>query len=196
MKALARILALTALALSGLTVFAQDEQPGTTITYDLSTSFCGTTGGASAAGYPLMNCYGIQFALPGMPAGSGGSTWVYTSTKYANPPGAYVPYGWGYFFGNSDLVGQQYTITSSSMSPLPSTLTPYRGFPPAPYVCNNNCSTFTANITGATPDDGGTYSAVLTANLYYYISGGSGRGGGGYGTHVIVTGGTLVVKYN
>jgi hypothetical protein len=205
MRSTIRTILLTAalfLIAAVVNIFAQDEQPGTTVTYDLSTSFCGTTGGASAAGYPLFNCYSVAFAFPGMPAGSGGSTWVYTSTRYANPPGAYVPYGWGFFNGNSDLAGAQYTITSSSMNPLPATLTPYRGFPPAPYVCNNNCSTFTANITGTTPDDNGTYSAVLTANLYYYYACGSGRGGGGCGNHVIVLpsqpgdGTGIVVKYN
>jgi hypothetical protein len=199
MKELRNILLLTLACLAIATVSAQDETPGTTVTYQLNTTFCGSTGG-SIYGFPAVNCYGIQFALPGQPAGSGGSTWVYTSAKYANPPGAYVPYGWGFFFGNSDLIGQQYTITSSS-NVVPIGFKAHTGFP-TNYICNGNCTTFTANISGTTPDDGGSYNATLTATLFYYYACGSGRGGGGCGTHAIILasqpgdGTGLTVRYN
>jgi hypothetical protein len=185
---------ITALVLgaSSLLAGAQDEQPSSVVSYNLNPSFCGITGGVSSSGAPYLNCYGVQFALPGMPAGSGGSTWIYTSTNVYTQ----APYGWGFFFGPSDLVGAEYTVTSSSYSIPPSKLTPIRSFPSPPYTCNNNCTTFTANIQGTTPDDGGTYSAVMTATVYYYYACGSGRGGGGCGNHAVITGGTLVVTYN
>ena len=175
------------------TVFAQDEQPGSTVSYQLNPSYCGSTGGNYNHEYPELNCYGIQFSLPGQPAGSSGSTWVYTSVSYQNPPGAYEPYGWGFFFGPSDLSGAEYTITNSSYSvdPTAPPFAAHNGFPTFPYTCANNCTTFTANITGKTPDDNGTYSAVLSANLYYYLACGH-----GCRYYVLVTGGTLTVNYN
>ena len=191
-KAFARLILPAALLFGAACCFAQDETPGTTVTYQLNTSYCGSTGGVYNHTYPEMNCYGIQFALPGQPAGSAGSTWVYTSVSYRNPPGVYEPYGWGFFFGPSDLAGAEYTVTSSSYSVDPSAppFADHVGFPFMPFICANNCTTFTANITGTTPDDGGTYSAVLTANLYFYRA-------GRYNTQdVIVTGGTLQITYN
>ena len=124
---------------------------------------------------------------------------MYTSESFSG--GAYVPYGWGFFFGNSDLIGQEYTITSSSMSPNRSAIVAHQGFP-TNYVCNGNCLTFTANISGTTPDDGGLYTAKLVGTIYYYYACGSGRGGGGCGTHAIILasqpgdGTGLTVRYN
>jgi hypothetical protein len=167
---------------------AQDEQPGKTVTYTINPASCGATGGNNGQS-PLMNCNGIPFSLNGVPAGS---TWIYTSTNTYTQQ----PYGWGFFFGSTDLAGAEYTVISSSMNPLPSTFTaPLPPYPTGPLVCNGNCSTFTANITGTTPDDGGSYAASLTLDLYYYRGCSSGRGGG-CRTDVLVTGGTLTVKYN
>jgi hypothetical protein len=171
---------------------AQDEQPGTVVTYQLDTSYCGPTGGEYNHIYPEFNCYGIRFSTPGQPAGSAGSTWVYTSVYYKNPPGGYIPYGWGFFFGPSDLAGAEYTVTSSSYSVDPTNPKVFQdhiGFPVTPYVCANNCTTFMATIVGTTPDDGGSYTAILTADLYFYRA-------GRYNTQgVLVTGGTLQITY-
>ena len=155
-----------------------DEKSGTTVTYQAQSFNCGQMSA-------YMNCNGIPFDLNGVPAGS---TWLYTST---GPSG---PYGWGFFYGSSDLAGAQFQIVNSSFSPSPATfninsLPPYpTAWPP---VCNGSCTTFTASISGTTPDDGGGYTAAASLNLYYYQACGS-AGCRGY---ALVTGGTIIVTY-
>lgn len=169
-------LALASFALTQSVCYSQDENPGTTITYQLQPHSCG----------PMtiyMNCDGISFNLNGVPAGS---TWLYNST---GPNG---PYGWGFFFGSSDLAGAQFQIVTSSFSPSPTFN--FNSLPPYPTVwppvCNGNCSTFTAQISGTTPDDSGKYTGTASLNLYYYKA--CGRGCREY---AIVTGGTISVTY-
>lgn len=174
---LALALALGTCALTQPVCYSQDENPGTTITYQVQHFGCGPMN-------IYMNCDGIPFDLNGVPAGS---TWLYTST---GPNG---PYGWGFFFGSSDLAGAQFQIVSSSFSPSPSTFT-FSSLPPYPTVwppiCEGNCTTFTAQISGTTPDDSGKYTAIASLNLYYYKA--CGRGCREY---AIVTGGTITVTY-
>jgi hypothetical protein len=188
MRKIPQILTLTLmLAIFASCATAQDEQPGKTMTYSINPASCGATGG-NYGEFPLLNCYGIPFSLKAVPAGT---TWIYTSYNASTQK----PYGWGFFYGSTDVAGTEYTVTSSSMNPLPSTFTaPLPPYPTGPLVCKGNCSTFTATITGTTPDDGGSYSSTLTLDLYYYRGCSSGRGGG-CRTDVLVTGGTLKVTY-
>lgn len=175
-------LAVASCALTQSVCYSQkaDEIRGTTVTYQVGVFNCGTSGGN------YINCYGIPFYQKGVQAGS---TWLYTST------GSGGPYGWGFFFnppggGTTDLSGQEFTITSSAFNPPGSAVTPYPTYPSPPYNCNGDCNTFTATITGTTPDDGGTYTASATIHFFYYIS--CAHGCREYG---IVTGGTITVKY-
>ncbi len=160
---------------------AADEKPGTTVTYQIQHFGCGAMS-------IYMNCDGIPFDLNGVPAGS---TWLYTSS---GPNG---PYGWGYFYGSNDLAGAQFQIVTSSMNPSPATfnLNSLPSYPQVwPPVCNGNCSTFTAQIGGMTPDDGGTYTGTVTLNLYYYKGCSTGRVGG-CREYALVTGGTINITY-
>lgn len=154
----------------------QDEKSGTTVTYQAQSFSCGSM-------TVYMNCDGIPFDLNGVPAGS---TWLYTST---GPSG---PYGWGFFYGSSDLAGAQFQIVNSSFSPSPATFSSLPPYPTAwPPVCNGNCSTFTAQISGTTPDDGGLYAAIVSLTLYYYEACGS----AGCRENALVAGGTIRVTY-
>ena len=193
MKKASIILPLAALIALASPTFAtaQDETPGTVVTYTVDPSLCGTGVGENQ-GFPVINCFNLSFSDGnGNPAGS---TWIYTNIHYLN---GWQPYGWGHFFGLTDLVGPQETVTSSSMTVDPNTfnLNNLPPFPTGPPICNNNCTVFTANITGTTPDDGSTYTAVLTANLFFYKGYNGGRGGG-WRKIAYATGGSIVVTYN
>ena len=154
----------------------QDEKSGTTVTYQVQSFGCG-------AMTVYMNCNGIPFDLNGVPAGS---TWLYTST---GPNG---PYGWGFFYGSNDLAGAQFQIVNSSFSPSPATFTSLPPYPTVwPPVCDGNCSAFSASISGTTPDDGGSYTATVSLNLYYYEACGS----AGCREDALVTAGTISVTY-
>ena len=156
----------------------QDEKPSTTVTYQAQPFNCG-------AMTIYMNCNGIPFDLNGVPAGT---TWLYTST---GPSG---PYGWGFFYGSTDLSGAQFQIVNSSFSPSPAAFN-VNSLPPYPTVwppvCNGNCSTFTAQISGTTPDDGGQYTGTVSLSLYYY----SACGSAGCKEDALVTGGSISVTY-
>lgn len=158
-----------------------DEAPGTTVTYKVQPFGCGPMN-------IYINCDGIPFELNGVPAGS---TWLYTSTTVNGP------YGWGFFFGSNDLAGAQFQIVDSSMNPSPATFS-FNSLPPYPTiwppVCNGNCTDFTAHIIGTSPDDGGSYTANVSLNIYYYKGCSSGRIGGCREIG-LVTSGTISVTY-
>ena len=155
---------------------AQDQNPGTTVTYQIPANVytCGNQGTNT------INCDGIPFTLNGTPAGS---MWLYGSN---GPSGRY---GWGYFFAPSPMAGNEFTLSNWSFSPT--AIGVHSGYPNGwtSFPCANNCSTFTATITGVTTG-GQSYTAQVSLNLWYY------RGNGVRTMNAIATGGAVTVTYD
>lgn len=165
---------LLAVALTALSVHAQDEVPGAQVTYQVNPSNCGS--GINDAA-PI--CGTINF-------GVGYSTWIDVNGHAQ----------FQFFYGDIDLAANEDTVTSSSFSPSNSEMVNLpKGYTPGA-ICNGNCNTWTVTTTGTTPDDGGSVTITETFNLFHYIGGSSGRGGGGNRPATQVTGGSIVVTYN
>lgn len=171
---------------------AFSQQPGEVITYNLGTAFCGITGG-TVNGVPVLNCNGIQFQLPGDPVGSSGATWVDAQAKYQASTNTWVPAGFEIFTGPNDLAGSTAQITGSTLT-TPAGFAPLKGFPTSPYVCNNDCNVFAVSGAG-TRADGRKFTWALTMTMLHYVSGGSGRAGGGAGDHAAEISGLFQVTY-
>jgi hypothetical protein len=149
----------------------QDEVPGSVTVYQVLSTACSGTGGTAQHLYPEVVCY-INIGVNGNAIG-------YIPLNLGWGGYTPAPYGQVDFHNIGDLSGlfANNTVVSSSWSIDTSTLTYAKGFPYNGAVCNNNCSQLTVNITGITPDDGGSITATLVLNAYFYFGCSGGRGG-------------------
>lgn len=174
-----RIAALTILSFCIATAFAQDEAPGSTVTYTTPGSSCGSESNQ------YINCM-VSLNFNGVPAGN---MWLYSSlNSYTG-----APYGWA-TMNIADLGGGTTLPTMTNYGFNPSTqFKSLPGFPTSwPAVtCNGNCAAFTGTVTGVSPDDGSAYTAQVNITIYFYRA--CGRGCREYG--VVMPGGTAVVTY-